>query len=91
MKNAIGKLPGLALILVGKRRDSQTLVRVKTEACNGVGITSFVAELPEDCTEDEILNVISNYNENQSVHGIVLQLPLPPVISASPPTFIGPV
>ncbi|XP_034703052.1 bifunctional protein FolD 1, mitochondrial-like isoform X1 [Vitis riparia] len=77
MKNAVGKLPGLAVLLVGKRRDSRTFIRIKIKACNEVGISSFIAELPEDCTEDEIINVISSYNENPSVHGIIVQLPLP--------------
>ena len=88
MKNAIGKLPGLGFILVGKRRDSQTFIRIKIKACNEVGIASFLAELPEDCTEDEILNVVSSYNQNPAVHGIIVQLPLPQVISASPPKVI---
>lgn len=88
MKNAVGKLPGLAVLLVGKRRDSQTFIRIKIKACNEVGISSFIAELPEDCTEDEIINVISSYNENPSVHGIIVQLPLPQVISTTATKFI---
>lgn len=88
MKNSIGKLPGLAIVLVGTRRDSKQFIRIKIKACKEVGIASFVAELREDCTEGEILNVISNYNGNPSVHGIIVQLPLPQVISDSAPNFI---
>ncbi|KAF8397076.1 hypothetical protein HHK36_018714 [Tetracentron sinense] len=77
MKDAIGKVPGLAVILVGQRRDSQTYVRNKIKACEEVGITSLMAKLPEDSTEDEVLNVVSCFNENPSVNGILVQLPLP--------------
>ncbi|RVW92764.1 Bifunctional protein FolD 1, mitochondrial [Vitis vinifera] len=96
MKNAVGKLPGLAVLLVGKRRDSRTFIRIKIKACNEVGISSFIAELPEDCTEDEIINVISSYNENPSVHGIIVQLPLPQhldqekIVNAGKRTLIHP-
>ncbi|KAF2288454.1 hypothetical protein GH714_007577 [Hevea brasiliensis] len=69
MKAAIGKSPVLAVVLVGKRRDSHTLVRIKLNACDEVGIASLTAELPEDCTEDEILHVVSSFNQNPSVHG----------------------
>ncbi|KAK4780609.1 hypothetical protein SAY87_016715 [Trapa incisa] len=77
MKEATGKSPGLALVLVGKRRDSQTFVRVKLKACCEVGITTLVEELPEECMEDELLRVVSRLNGDPSVHGIIVQLPLP--------------
>lgn len=77
MKESIGKVPGLAVILVGQRRDSQTYVRNKIKACEEAGIKSLMAELPEDCTEDEILSALSSFNENPSIHGILVQLPLP--------------
>lgn len=83
MKEATGKAPGLALVLVGKRRDSQTFIGVKLKACNKVGIATFVEELPEGCTEDELLRVVSRLNGDRSVHGIIVQLPLPQVISTS--------
>lgn len=77
MKESIGKVPGLAVILVGQRRDSQTYVRNKIKACEEAGIKSLMTELPEDCTEDEILSALSSFNENPSIHGILVQLPLP--------------
>ncbi|XP_043704530.1 bifunctional protein FolD 1, mitochondrial isoform X2 [Telopea speciosissima] len=77
MKHSIGKVPGLAVVLVGQRRDSQTYVRNKITACEEVGITSLLEELSDDCGEDEVLNAVLNFNDNPSVHGILVQLPLP--------------
>lgn len=81
MKNTLGKVPGLAVILVGERKDSQTYVRNKMKACQEVGIMSFMTKLPEDCAETEVLDAVSSFNENPAVHGILVQLPLPQVIS----------
>ncbi|BFG21930.1 hypothetical protein CerSpe_082040 [Prunus speciosa] len=78
MKDAIGIVPGLAVILVGDRKDSATYVRNKKKACDSVGINSFEVRLPEDSTEQEVLKFISGFNDDSSVHGILVQLPLPP-------------
>ncbi|KAJ4837721.1 Bifunctional protein FolD 4, chloroplastic [Turnera subulata] len=78
MKEATGVVPGLAVILVGDRKDSATYVRNKKKACDSVGIKSFEAKLPEDSTEEEVLKFISEFNNDSSVHGILVQLPLPP-------------
>ncbi|KAG0456169.1 hypothetical protein HPP92_023957 [Vanilla planifolia] len=59
------------------RRDSQSYVRHKIKACEEVGISSFLAELPEDSPQDVVANVVSNFNRDPSVHGILVQLPLP--------------
>ncbi|GAV77497.1 THF_DHG_CYH domain-containing protein/THF_DHG_CYH_C domain-containing protein [Cephalotus follicularis] len=77
MKESIGKIPGLAVVLVGQRRDSQTYVRNKIKACEEAGIKSLMTELPHDCTEDEVLNSLLNFNEDPTVHGVLVQLPLP--------------
>ncbi|WOL17023.1 hypothetical protein Cni_G25812 [Canna indica] len=77
MKDRVNKIPGLAVVLVGQRRDSQTYVRKKTMACEEVGMKSLVAEFPEDCAEDDVVNAVSNFNHDPSVHGILVQLPLP--------------
>ncbi|XP_019707512.1 bifunctional protein FolD 1, mitochondrial isoform X2 [Elaeis guineensis] len=77
MKESISKVPGLAVVLVGQRRDSQTYVRHKIKACQEVGIRSLTAELPDDCPEDEVVNTVSSFNEDPSIHGILVQLPLP--------------
>ncbi|KAL2500777.1 Enoyl-CoA hydratase [Forsythia ovata] len=79
MKNSIGKFPGLGVVLVGKRMDSQSFVRIKEKACGEVGIVLFMEELPKDCKETDVLQVISSFNEILSVHGIIVQLPLPQV------------
>ncbi|WCJ38122.1 Bifunctional protein FolD [Euphorbia peplus] len=77
MKDEIGVVPGLAVILVGERKDSATYVRNKKKACEGVGIKSFEVNLPEDSSEEQVLKFISGFNEDPSVHGILVQLPLP--------------
>jgi methylenetetrahydrofolate dehydrogenase (NADP+)/methenyltetrahydrofolate cyclohydrolase/formyltetrahydrofolate synthetase len=50
------------------------------KACEKVGIETVVSELPENCTENELLDVVSSFNDDKDVHGIVVQLPLPQVI-----------
>ncbi|XP_047341331.1 bifunctional protein FolD 4, chloroplastic [Impatiens glandulifera] len=77
MKESIGVVPGLAVILVGDRKDSATYVRNKKKACETVGIKSFEVSLPEDCSEQEVLTYISKFNDDPSVNGILVQLPLP--------------
>lgn len=77
LKDATGVVPGLAVVLVGSRKDSQTYVRNKKKACEAVGITSYEANLPEDSMEEEVIKQISVFNNDPSVHGILVQLPLP--------------
>ena len=79
MKDEIGVIPGLAVILVGARKDSTTYVRNKKKACESVGIKSYEVCLPEDSTEEEVLKFISGFNDDPEVHGILVQLPLPSV------------
>ncbi|GLT41679.1 hypothetical protein SLA2020_157240 [Shorea laevis] len=77
MKEYTGKVPGLAVILVGQRRDSETYVRNKIKACEETGINSSLVELPDDCKEDEVISAMSRFNEDPSVNGVLVQLPLP--------------
>ncbi|KAM3378719.1 bifunctional protein FolD 4, chloroplastic [Capsicum galapagoense] len=77
MKDSIGVVPGLAVILVGERKDSATYVRNKKKACETVGIKSYEVCLPENSTEEEVLKYISDFNDDPMVHGILVQLPLP--------------
>jgi len=77
MKSTVGHVPGLAVVLVGDRRDSESYVRYKTKGCVEVGIKSLLAKLPGNCTEDEVMDSVSRFNEDPSVHGILVQLPLP--------------
>ena len=77
MKTQYGKVPGLATVLVGSRKDSQAYVRMKKKACGEVGITSFGHDLPEDISQADLLKVVRELNENPEVNGILVQLPLP--------------
>ena len=79
LKCESGKVPGLAVVLVGARKDSEVYVRSKKKACEEVGITSFGVNLPEDSSEDEVLWHVRAFNEDPLVHGILVQLPLPKV------------
>lgn len=69
--------PGLAVILVGERRDSATYVRMKKRACDEVGIKSYSFDYSVGVQEDEIINLIDDLNKDPKVHGILVQLPLP--------------
>jgi len=77
-----GKVPGLATVLVGERKDSQSYVRMKKKACAEAGITSFGHDLSEDVSQDDLLKVVQDLNANPDVHGILVQLPLPDHIDA---------
>lgn len=77
MKDSVGKVPGLAVILVGDRRDSLTYVRNKVKACEDAGIKSLVTQFPQDCKQDDVIHALSTFNEDPSIHGILVQLPLP--------------
>ena len=74
---ASGRAPGLAVVLVGDRKDSQAYVRSKKKACAEAGIASFGAELPGTATEAEVLAAVEGFNADPRVHGILVQLPLP--------------
>ncbi|MEZ5815008.1 MAG: bifunctional methylenetetrahydrofolate dehydrogenase/methenyltetrahydrofolate cyclohydrolase FolD [Alphaproteobacteria bacterium] len=69
--------PGLAVILVGDDPASQVYVRNKIKACEKAGIKSFESRLPKQASESEIIAEIEAFNDNQQVHGILVQLPLP--------------
>ena len=67
----------LAVIQVGNNPASSVYVRNKKKACETVGIRSLSYELPEETTEEELLDLINELNEREDVNGILLQLPLP--------------
>lgn len=77
MLQAQGIFPGLAVVLVGNNSASQVYVRNKKTACEYVGIKSFSYELPEETSEQELLELIDTLNHDQAVNGILVQLPLP--------------
>ncbi len=74
---AQGKTGALAVIQVGEDPASSVYVRNKKNACAYIGIESLAYELPEETTEEELLNLIAELNEKDSVKGILVQLPLP--------------
>lgn len=75
-----GKEPGLAVVLVGNDPASAIYVRNKGRAAEAVGIRSVVHRLPEHSTTDEVLAVVQNLNQDGGIHGILVQLPLPPQV-----------
>ncbi|KAF4364486.1 hypothetical protein F8388_007063 [Cannabis sativa] len=72
-----GKVPGLAVVIVGNRKDSQSYVGMKRKACAEVGIKSLDLDLPEDVSQTELIAKVHELNANPDVHGILVQLPLP--------------
>ncbi len=78
-----GTTPKLAAILVGGDAASEVYVRNKQRACKRVAIDSEVHRLPEDVSQDALLHLVAKLNNDESVHGILVQLPLPDAIDAS--------
>ena len=74
---AKGIEPCLAVILVGENPASQVYVRNKKKACEYCGIKSLSYELSAETTEEELLNLIDELNNNKACNGILVQLPLP--------------
>ena len=72
-----GPKPCLAAVLVGEDPASQVYVRSKGKACEKAGIEGRTIRLPADIGQNELLNHVSQLNEDRSVHGILVQLPLP--------------
>lgn len=75
-----GVVPGLAVILVGHNPASQLYVNNKVRACEDVGIRSERVEMPADVSEGVLLAEIDRLNGDPKIHGILVQLPLPPHI-----------
>lgn len=73
-----GIRPGLAVIMVGDDSASEIYVRNKIKACGEIGIHSEVHHFSGSATQEEVLNCIRALNQNKHVHGILVQLPLPP-------------
>lgn len=72
-----GIKPGLAVIIVGDDPASQVYVRNKGKACEEVGFYSEIHRLPAETTEEELLSLVHSLNENEKIHGILVQSPLP--------------
>jgi methylenetetrahydrofolate dehydrogenase (NADP+)/methenyltetrahydrofolate cyclohydrolase len=80
LRSKHGMTPGLAVILVGDNPASQSYVRNKIAGCREVGIRSELIELPASTSEVELLSHIDALNRDDAVHGVLVQLPLPPQI-----------
>ncbi|MDE5754482.1 MAG: bifunctional methylenetetrahydrofolate dehydrogenase/methenyltetrahydrofolate cyclohydrolase FolD [Oscillospiraceae bacterium] len=72
-----GKRPGLAVVIVGNNPASRVYVNNKKKACETVGFQSFEYALPEDTTQEELLELVQTLNADPSVNGILVQLPVP--------------
>lgn len=82
LKSRTGVVPHLAAILVGSDPASQVYVRNKERACEKAGLRSTLHRLPESTTQQDLLALIQQLNTDSSVHGILVQLPLPKHIDA---------
>ncbi|HEX9188414.1 MAG TPA: bifunctional 5,10-methylenetetrahydrofolate dehydrogenase/5,10-methenyltetrahydrofolate cyclohydrolase, partial [Vicinamibacteria bacterium] len=79
----LGARPGLAVVLVGDDPASAVYVRSKTRACEEVGMHGETLRLPATATTDEVAAAVLAYNRREDVHGILVQLPLPPQVDAT--------
>lgn len=76
-KEKYNSAPGLAVIIVGSDPASQVYVRNKKRACEEVGFYSESYELPENTTQEELTDLVERLNNDEKIHGILVQLPLP--------------
>ncbi|NCC50420.1 MAG: bifunctional methylenetetrahydrofolate dehydrogenase/methenyltetrahydrofolate cyclohydrolase FolD [Spartobacteria bacterium] len=72
-----GVIPGLGVLLVGDDPASRSYVTAKEKACDKAGMYSSEVRLPVEATREQILNVVRVFNEDEKIHGILVQLPLP--------------
>jgi len=77
LKNKTGKVPGLAVVLVGEDPASQTYVNNKEKTSKKLGFHSEVHRLPESISQEELLKLVDQLNNDDNIHGILVQLPLP--------------
>ncbi len=80
---AKGVTPGLAVVLVGEDPASQVYVRMKGKACQEMGMHSETVILPETTSEDDLLATVDRLNEDPTIHGMIVQLPLPDPIDST--------
>lgn len=83
LKQTCGCTPGLAVVLVGQDPASAAYVNMKKKACDRVGFYSITHDMPETISQDSIENTIIRMNEDSSIDGILIQLPLPPQIDTT--------
>ena len=75
--------PGLAAVVIGDRADSLLYVRRKGEACEAAGMRFFYEQLPGDVDQETVMRVLRRLNDDEAVHGVLLQLPVPAHLSES--------
>ncbi|HEX5726610.1 MAG TPA: bifunctional 5,10-methylenetetrahydrofolate dehydrogenase/5,10-methenyltetrahydrofolate cyclohydrolase, partial [Longimicrobiaceae bacterium] len=78
---AEGVVPGLAVVLVGSDPASEVYVRSKTRACHDAGMHSRLVHLPDSVSSEELFGTIDGLNADPDIHGLLVQLPLPPHIN----------
>ncbi|MDR3515106.1 MAG: bifunctional methylenetetrahydrofolate dehydrogenase/methenyltetrahydrofolate cyclohydrolase [Azospirillaceae bacterium] len=83
LNRAHGLQPGLAVVLVGEDPASTIYVRSKGEATHAAGMLSVTERLPADTPEAELLALVGRLNRDPRIHGILVQMPLPPQINAN--------
>jgi methylenetetrahydrofolate dehydrogenase (NADP+)/methenyltetrahydrofolate cyclohydrolase len=83
IKETVGVTPGLAVVLVGADPASEVYVKNKAKQTVEVGMASFEHRLPAETTEDDLLQLIEQLNNDDTVHGILVQLPVPDHIDES--------
>lgn len=83
LKETCGCTPGLAVVLVGQDPASSAYVNMKKKACDRVGFYSITHDMPENISQEAIERTIISMNENESIDGILIQLPLPEQIDAT--------
>lgn len=83
IKKTRNTTPGLTVVLVGNHTPSEIYVRNKELSAKEVGITSEVIRLESSITQEKLIEVIHGLNKDKKVHGILVQLPLPPHINGS--------
>ncbi|WP_053957129.1 bifunctional methylenetetrahydrofolate dehydrogenase/methenyltetrahydrofolate cyclohydrolase FolD [Inediibacterium massiliense] len=77
LKKSHGITPGLAVIIVGEDEASCVYVSMKEKACKNVGFYSQVHKLPQNTTQNEIIDLVEKLNKDSKIHGILVQVPLP--------------
>jgi len=85
LKRKVGKLkvkPGLAVVLVGNNAASEVYVNMKEKKCDEIGFYSKKIVLPSDVSEEKLLQVVDELNQDPKIHGMLVQLPLPKHINS---------
>ncbi|MGM0403214.1 MAG: tetrahydrofolate dehydrogenase/cyclohydrolase catalytic domain-containing protein, partial [Thermodesulfobacteriota bacterium] len=77
IKEKKGVVPGLVTILVGANPASISYVTLKIKTADRLGFKEIQDDQPEDISEEDLLALIDKYNKDDSIHGILVQLPLP--------------